>query len=102
MLFILGLILTALVRRKKWPLFAFAVLWFFAGHALESTFLPLEYFFEHRNYLPLLGPIFALVVFMSGMLPTLDSSKEKWLHSSRIFSRGIHVDYYCSADYIVG
>jgi len=77
MLFILGLIVTALVKRKQWPLFAFAVLWFFAGHALESTFLPLEYYFEHRNYLPLFGPVFALVVFLSGMLPRLNSSKRK-------------------------
>ncbi|MBL4572039.1 MAG: hypothetical protein JKY86_03075, partial [Gammaproteobacteria bacterium] len=77
MLFILGLIVAAMVKRKQWPLFAFAVLWFFAGHALESTFFPLEYYFEHRNYLPLLGPVFALVVFLSDMLPRLDSSKRK-------------------------
>lgn len=75
MLFILGLIVAALVRCKEWPLFAFAVLWFFAGHALESTFISLEYYFEHRNYLPLLGPVFALVVFMSDMLPKLDSGR---------------------------
>lgn len=63
LIFVLGLIALALLRRRQWPLFAFAVLWFFAGHALESTFLPLEYYFEHRNYLPLMGPLFALVVF---------------------------------------
>jgi hypothetical protein len=77
MLFIFGLILVALVKRKQWPLFSFAVLWFFAGHALESTFLPLEYYFEHRNYLPLLGPVFALVVFLSDILSRLDSNKRK-------------------------
>lgn len=77
MLFIFGLILVALVKRKQWPLYSFAVLWFFAGHALESTFLPLEYYFEHRNYLPLLGPVFALVVFLSDMLARLDSSSRK-------------------------
>lgn len=74
-LFIVGLIVAALVKRKQWPLFAFAVLWFFAGHALESTFLPLEYYFEHRNYLPLFGPVFALVVFVSDALPRLDSNR---------------------------
>jgi len=77
MLFILGLIVAALVKRKEWPLFSFAVLWFFAGHALESTFLPLDYYFEHRNYLPLLGPVFALVVFLSDMLSRLDSNRRK-------------------------
>jgi hypothetical protein len=77
MLFIFGLIAAALIKRRQWPLFSFAVLWFFAGHALESTFLPLEYYFEHRNYLPLLGPVFALVIFLSDMLSRLDSSKRK-------------------------
>ncbi|MBL4571648.1 MAG: hypothetical protein JKY86_01035 [Gammaproteobacteria bacterium] len=72
---IFGLIAIGLIKRKQWPLFSFAVLWFFAGHALESTFLPLEYYFEHRNYLPLLGPVFALVVLISDVLPRLDSNK---------------------------
>ncbi len=73
-LFICGLIAAALVKRTEWPLFAFAVLWFFAGHALESTILPLEYYFEHRNYLPLLGPVFALCIFISDSLPKLNAS----------------------------
>ncbi|PCI76996.1 MAG: hypothetical protein COB20_09295 [SAR86 cluster bacterium] len=77
MLFVFGLIVAALIKREKWPLFAFAVLWFFAGHALESTFLPLEYYFEHRNYLPLLGLVFALVVYLSDLLPQLDGNKRK-------------------------
>ncbi len=42
--------------RARAPVLAFAILWYFAGHLLESTFLPLELYFEHRNYLPLLGP----------------------------------------------
>ena len=46
--------------RRKYPLVAFAVLWFLAGHMLESTALPLELYFEHRNYIPLMGPVFAL------------------------------------------
>lgn len=74
-LFILGMIAAALIKRKQWPLFSFAVLWFFAGHALESTFLPLEYYFEHRNYLPLSGLVFALVVFLNDALSRLDGNK---------------------------
>ena len=36
-------------------------LWFFlAGHLVESTILPLELYFEHRNYLPSVGVFFAL------------------------------------------
>jgi hypothetical protein len=39
---------------------SFAILWFFCGHLLESTVVPLEVYFEHRNYLPLFGSMFAL------------------------------------------
>ncbi len=73
MVMIVGLIALAFIKRRQWPLFAFAVLWFFAGHALESTFLPLEYYFEHRNYLPLLGPVFAVVIYFNDILPRLQS-----------------------------
>ncbi len=50
----------ALWRRRRWPVFAFAILWFFAGHLLESTVFPLELYFEHRNYVPMIGILFAL------------------------------------------
>ena len=53
----------ALLFRKRYTLASFAFLWFFAGHVMESTVLPLELYFEHRNYLPLLGPIVAITAF---------------------------------------
>jgi hypothetical protein len=52
----------ALLWAKRLPIVSFGVLWFFLGHSLESTFLPLELYFEHRNYLPSLGIFFSLVV----------------------------------------
>lgn len=57
---VLALLGSALWLRRLAPLYSFAVLWFFAGHLLESTVIPLELYFEHRNYLPMLGPLFAL------------------------------------------
>lgn len=54
------LIGATLALSRKWPIFAFAVLFFLAGHLLESTVLPLELVFEHRNYLASLGPIFGI------------------------------------------
>ncbi len=51
-LFFLALFFSALLLRKRFPFFALAVLFFFAGHVLESTTLGLELYFEHRNYLP--------------------------------------------------
>ena len=55
------LISAAIALRKKVPLLAFAVAWYLLGHSLESTTIPLELYFEHRNYLPLAGPVYALV-----------------------------------------
>ncbi len=42
----------AIVWRLRYPTLAAAILFFFAGHLLESTTIPLELYFEHRNYLP--------------------------------------------------
>jgi hypothetical protein len=54
-------VLAAAIRwRRSYPVPAFAALWFLAGHLLESTTIPLELYFEHRNYLPIIGPVFAL------------------------------------------
>ncbi|SCC95757.1 conserved membrane hypothetical protein [Thiomonas sp. X19] len=50
--FLAALLAAALWLRKRLPLFAFGVLWFFAGQSLLSTFVPLELVYEHRNYLP--------------------------------------------------
>ncbi len=57
---LVGLVLSALLLRQKAKVFSFAVLFFLAGHAFESSILPLEPVFEHRNYLPSLGPILLL------------------------------------------
>ena len=50
-----GLLLTALLWRKRYPVYSLAMLWFFSGHLLESTVIPLELYFEHRNYFPSMG-----------------------------------------------
>ena len=41
------------------PLVGLGLLWFLAGHVLESTVVPLEIAHEHRNYLPSLGLLLA-------------------------------------------
>ena len=59
------LIIGAVVLRRKLPLLSLSILFFFAGHLLESSFIPLELYFEHRNYLPaffLFLPIAQMVV----------------------------------------
>ncbi len=52
LLLILALIGVGFALRKRMPSLSAAVLFFFAGHVLESTVIPLELYFEHRNYLP--------------------------------------------------
>lgn len=55
-----ALIAAALILRRHHPLFTLGILFFYVGHLMESTVVPLELFFEHRNYLPsalLLAPI---------------------------------------------
>lgn len=51
----LAVFAVALLGQRRYPLFCFAVLFFLAAHVMESTVLPLEMVFEHRNYLPSLG-----------------------------------------------
>ncbi len=61
----LALAVSAIIWRRRYPLFALAVLWYLAGHLIESTHLALEPYFEHRNYMPIIGPILALGTFLS-------------------------------------
>jgi hypothetical protein len=69
----LALVTGALLARDRLPLLAFAVCWFLAGHALESSFLPLELVHLHRNYLACLGPLLALTVGIHQASRALDS-----------------------------
>lgn len=46
--------------RRTRPEISFAIAWFFASLAVESSFIPLDALFEHRLYVPMFG--FALAV----------------------------------------
>ncbi|MFC1749749.1 hypothetical protein ACFL2V_13190 [Pseudomonadota bacterium] len=65
-----AMIIGSLVFAKRQPVICFAILWFFGGHLLESSVLNLEMYFEHRNYLPLLGPLFAVAFYANRLLAT--------------------------------
>lgn len=58
---VIGIVVLAIVFRKRFPIAAFAVMWFMVGHILESSIIGLELVHEHRNYLPSFGPIFVMV-----------------------------------------
>jgi hypothetical protein len=65
-------------RRRAAPL-AFAIAWFLAGHLLESTVLPLELYFEHRNYLPMAGPLLALAHYGAVLVERLPTERARRL-----------------------
>jgi tetratricopeptide (TPR) repeat protein len=54
LLAVVALVSGAWWLRRRYPAWSLAVLFFFAGHLLESTSIPLELYFEHRNYVPAL------------------------------------------------
>lgn len=62
-LLLVATIIFAFSYRKKYPLASFSVLFFLIGHIIESTFIPLEMIFEHRNYTPSVS-IILLIVFL--------------------------------------
>ena len=59
------LVVLALQAGRKHPFLALAILFYYLNHLVESTIVPLELVFEHRNYLPsffLFIPIALLLV----------------------------------------
>jgi protein O-mannosyl-transferase len=54
-----GLLGSAFWQRKARPLFCLGILWYFAGHSMTATVVPLELVFEHRNYFPSIGLLLA-------------------------------------------
>ena len=59
---LLGIVLllgVAAWKRKSMPLFSLGTFWFFGGHVLTATVIPLLLAFEHRNYFPSLGLLLA-------------------------------------------
>jgi len=71
---LLALIGAAWRLRLRYPAIALAVLLYFAGQLLESTSIPLELYFEHRNYLPALFMFWPLGLWLAD-LRTLSTFK---------------------------
>jgi hypothetical protein len=69
-LFLSTLVVAAWRLRSSSPGFSFAIAWFFAGHSMESTILPLELVFEHRNYLPMAGLLLGTICALAPLVPT--------------------------------
>ena len=61
-----ALLVLGFASRRRHPALSFAILFYFAGHVLESTLIPLELYFEHRNYLPALPMFWPLALWLTG------------------------------------
>ena len=64
---------------RKAPLITFGVLFYLAGHLLESTVFPLEIAFMHRNYLPSFG---VYVAISAGMLMLIQATGRPFVAGS--------------------
>lgn len=78
-LLILICLITAIWWRRTYPIYAFGVLWFLAGHVLESSFIGLVIYFEHRNYLPMFGILFAVSYGGIHILTRMQVARLRWL-----------------------
>lgn len=73
LLAVLSLIIGACLGRRRYPVLALAVLFYFVGQSLESTTVPLELYFEHRNYLPAMLMFWPLALWLCGVSPSTSS-----------------------------
>lgn len=71
--FMLGLITLGFIYRQRQPVLAFVIFWFFISHILESGFIPLEIYFEHRNYLALFSLALGTVLFCAWLFKRIQS-----------------------------
>ncbi len=58
---LLVFLVLSLAGRVLDPAIRFGIAWFLVAHLIESTILPLELVWEHRNYFAAIGPIIILV-----------------------------------------
>jgi tetratricopeptide (TPR) repeat protein len=66
LLIIVGLLIATIVGRKRHPALALAIAFYFAGQVMESTTIPLELYFEHRNYVPAMLLFWPLALWLTG------------------------------------
>ena len=58
------------IIRKRWPIVSFAGLFFYASHLIESTTVPIELYFEHRNYIGVAFLVLPFVILVYKYLAT--------------------------------
>ncbi len=106
LLFMLALAGLVGLLRKRAPVVAFGIVWFLVAHLLESTVIPLELVFEHRNYLALAGLLLPvmfyattygnprvsgalLTVFVLVLLLQTFARVQEWSHEELMFTQAV-------------
>jgi len=84
--FLIALVVVAWRLRRRFPALAFGVGWFLLGQSMESTIFPLELVFEHRNYLPMAGPLLAATCLLASA-----STAEGWKASGFAITSAIAI-----------
>jgi len=95
---IAAMLVFSLLYAKRFPVAAFAILWFLVGHSMESTVLDLELVYEHRNYLPSLGPLFAIASGLIVLTKVGSSKKILWYGSAVILVGMLGIGTWVRAD----
>ncbi|MFK2872297.1 tetratricopeptide repeat protein [Dyella lipolytica] len=82
LLVVLGLIGCALKFRRQLPVLAAATLFYFVGQSIESSTIPLELYFEHRNYLPAMLMFWPLALWLC----SVRQSRFTAAHTAAVFA----------------
>lgn len=70
---LLAISIAAIVLRKRAPSLFAGWFFFLVAHSVESGFLPLEMYYEHRNYLPSVG-LFLSVLGVTALVPKFETN----------------------------
>jgi hypothetical protein len=85
-LIIAGLIGYSIWTAKKRPVLSFCILWYFGNLVIESSIFPLEMVYEHRLYLPAVGPFILFSLFVVRGI-------EKWKYKVPFFKPATEVGH---------
>lgn len=83
---VLALIVGAWLLRRRLPALTMAILFYFIGQSLESSTIPLELYFEHRNYLPAMLMFWPLALWLCGVRQSMGPTTEAATESSVILA----------------
>jgi hypothetical protein len=70
-LIIVGLLIYGVWIAKKRPVLSYFIFWYFGNLVIESSVFPLEMVYEHRLYLPAVGPFVLFSLLIVGLIERL-------------------------------